>query len=85
MGAAMRCACVCELLSHVQLFATPWTLACQVPLSKEFSRQKYWSGLQFPSPGDLLDPGIEPRFPGLQADSLLSEPPMSPPLTPPQP
>ena len=54
---------------------TPWTVACQVPLSMGFSRQEYWSGLPFPSPGDLLDPGIEPGSPTLQADSLLSEPP----------
>jgi len=54
---------------------TPWTIACQAPLSMEFSRQEYWSGLPFPSPGDLPDPGIEHRSPALQADSLLSEPP----------
>ena len=47
------------VLSHVQLFATPWTVACQVPLSMEFFRQVYWSGLLFPPPGDLPDPGIE--------------------------
>ena len=52
---------------------TPWTVAHWAPLSVEFSRQEYWSGLPFPSPGDLLDPGIEPRFPALQADSLPSE------------
>ena len=52
--------CVCALLSHVQLFATPWTVAYQAPLSMEFSRQEYWSGLAFPTPGDLPDPGIEP-------------------------
>ena len=61
------------------LFATPWTVACQVPLAMELSRQEYWSGLPFPPPGDLLDPGIEPRSPALQADSLLSEPPVKPP------
>ena len=55
-------------------FATQWTVARQAPLSIEFSRQKYWSGLPFPSPGDLPDPGIEPGYPALQADSLLSEP-----------
>ena len=44
----------------VQLFATPWTVACQAPLSMGFSRQEYWSGLAFPTPGDLLDPGIKP-------------------------
>ena len=61
-------------LSHVQLFATPWTVAHQAPLSMEFSRQEYWSGLPFPSPGDLSDPGIEPGSPTLQADTLPSEP-----------
>ena len=49
---------------------TPWTAACQAPLSMGFSRQEYWSGLPFPSPGDLPDPGIEPMSPSLQADSL---------------
>ena len=57
---------------------TPWTLACQVPLPMEFSRQEYWSGLPFPSPGDLPDPGIKRRSPALQADSVLSEPPGKP-------
>ena len=59
-----------KLLSDDQLFATPWTVACQAPLSMEFSRQEYWSGLPFPSPGDLPDPGIEPGSPTLQADLL---------------
>ena len=62
-------------LSHVRLFATPWTVAHQAPLSMGFSRHEYWSGLPFPSPGDLPDPGIEPTFPALQADALTSEPP----------
>ena len=62
-------------LSHVQLFAFPWTVAHQAPLSMEFFRQEYWNGLPFPSPGDLPDPGIEPGSPALQADSLPSEPP----------
>ena len=62
-------------LSRVWLFATPWTLARQVPLSTEFPRQEYWSGLPLPSPGDLPDLGTEPRSPALQADTLLSEPP----------
>ena len=53
--------------------AIPWTVAHQAPLSMGFSRQEYWSGLPFPSPGDLPDPGIEPRSPTLQADSLLTE------------
>ena len=61
-------------LSHVQLFVTPWTVADQAPLSMGFSRQEYWSGLSFPSPGDLPNPGIEPRSPTLLADALLSEP-----------
>ena len=54
---------------------TPQTVACQAPLSVEFSRQEYCSGLTFPSPGDHPGPGIKPRSPALQADSLLSEPP----------
>ena len=62
-------------LSCVQLLATPWTAAYQAPLSMGFSRQECWSGLPFPSPGDLPDPGIEPRSPALQADALPSEPP----------
>ena len=49
---------------------TPWTVVCQDPLSMGFSGQEYWSGLPFPSPGDLPNPGIEPRSPALQADSL---------------
>ena len=61
-------------LSHVQLFANPWTVAYQASLSMGFSRQECWSGLPFPSPGDLPDPGIEPRSPALQADALPSEP-----------
>ena len=52
-------------LSSVQLFATPWTVAYQIPPSIGFSRQKYWSGLLFPSPGDLPNSGIEPRSPTL--------------------
>ena len=57
---------------------TPWTVAHQAPLSRGFSRQEYWSGLPFPSPGDLPDPGIKPRSPALQADALTSEPPGKP-------
>ena len=52
----------------------PWTVALQAPLSMEFSRQEYWSGLPCPSPGDLPDPGMDPGSPALQADSLPSEP-----------
>ena len=55
------------------LFVTPRTIACQAPLSMEFSKQEYWSGLPFPSPGDILDPGSEPKSPALQADALPSE------------
>ena len=52
-----------QLLSHVRLFATPWTVARQAPLSMGFFQQEYWNGLPFPSPGDLSDPGIEPLSP----------------------
>ena len=62
----------------VRLFATPWTVACQAPLSMEFYRPENWSGQFFPSPVDLPNPGIEPRCLKLQADSALSEPPGKP-------
>ena len=62
-------------LSRVWLFVTLWTVAYQASASMGFSRQEYWSGLPFPSPGDLPDPGIEPRSPALQADALTPEPP----------
>ena len=65
-------------LSSVQLFATPWTVAYQAPPSMAFSRQEYWSGLPFPTPGDLPNPGIEPRSTALQAEALTSEPPGKP-------
>ena len=77
---ALLSACTC-VLSHVQLFSAPWTVACQTPLSMEFSRQEYWRGLPFPTPEDLPDPEIEPtspESPALQVDSLLSEPPGKP-------
>ena len=67
-----------DSLYLVQLFATPWTVAYQAPLSKGFPRQEYWNGWPFPSPGDLLDPEIKPRSPALQVDSLPSEPLRSP-------
>ena len=67
-----------KLLSHVRLFAIPWTVAYQAPPSMGFSRQEYWSGLPFPSPGDLPSPGIKPRSPSLQADALPSELPGKP-------
>ena len=66
------------MLRRVQLFVTPWTVACQVPLSMEFSRPEYWSGLPFASPVGLPNPGIKPMSPALQADSLPSEPPGKP-------
>ena len=62
-------------LSHVRLFATPWTVAYQAPPSMGFSSLEYWSGLPFPSPGDLPKLRIEPRSPALQADALPPEPP----------
>ena len=70
-------ACMLSSLSHVQLFEIPQTVACQAPLSMGFSRQEYWSVLPFPSPGDLIDSGIEvlsPVSPAMQADSLPTEP-----------
>ena len=81
------CMCVCvrsrartraQWLSHVWLFATPWTVVHQAPLSTKFSRQEYWSGLAFSPPGDLSDPGIKPMSPmspALQEDSLPAESP----------
>ena len=62
-------------LSPVRLFETPWTVAYQDPPSMGFFRQEYWSGLPFPSPGDIPDPRIKPRSPALEADALPSEPP----------
>ena len=64
-----------KLLSHVQLFGNPWTIAYQPPPSIGFSRQEYWNGLPFPSPGDLPNPGIDPGSLALQTDALPSEPP----------
>ena len=65
-------------LSRVRLFVTPWTVAYQASPSMGFSRQEYWSGLPFPSPGDLPDPGIQPGSPALEGDTLTSEPPGKP-------
>ena len=65
---AQSCLTVCD----------PWTVAHKAPPSMGFSRQEYWSGLPFPSPGDLPDPEIEPRSSALQADALTSEPPGKP-------
>ena len=61
-------------LSRVRLFATPWMVTYQALQSMGFSRQEYWSGLPFPSPGDLPNPGIKPGSPALQTDALPSEP-----------
>ena len=71
--------CSGDLLAKSCLtLATSWTETRQVPLSIGFSRQEYWSGLPFPFPGDLPDPGIKPGSPALQADSLLTELPGKP-------
>ena len=64
------CVCVFSYFSRVCLFGTLWTVACQAPLPVGFSRKEYWSGLPFPPPGNLLNPGIELRSPALQADSF---------------
>ena len=72
--------CCAQSLSHVCLFATPYTVAHQAPLSCGFPRQEYWSGLPCLLPGDLPCPGIKPRSPSLQGYSLLSEPPVKPTL-----
>ena len=70
---------VCVLVAQsCPTLCDPRTIACQAPLSKEFSRQECWSELPFPSPGDLPDPGIEPGYPAWQADSLPSESPGKP-------
>ena len=71
------CVCVC-VLSSVQLFASPWTVAHQAPLSMGFSRQEYWSRLPFPTSGDVADPGIKPTFlvsPALAGELFTTEPP----------
>ena len=68
-------------LNGFRLSVTEWTVAYQASPSMGFSRKEYWSGLPFPSPGDLPDPGIEPRSPTLQADALPSEPPGKPQYT----
>jgi len=67
-----------EVTQSCPTLCDPWTVVGQAPLSIGFSRQEYWSGLPFPSPGDLPDPGIEPGSPALQSDSLPSEPPGNP-------
>ena len=70
--------CSAQSLSRVRFSATPWTVARQAPLSGGFSRQEYWTGLPCPSLGDLANPGIKPRSPLLQADSLRAESPGKP-------
>ena len=65
------CSFVVQSQSHALLFATPWTVAHQAPLSMGFSQQEFWSGLPFPSPGNLPDPGIKPMFPALAGRSVL--------------
>ena len=72
------CVCMLSRFSHIQLSATPWTVTLPSPLSMEFSRQEYWSGSPCLSPEDLPNPGIEPRSPSLQADSLPAESPGKP-------
>ena len=67
-----------ELLSHVWLFVTPWTVVCQVPLPMGFPRQEYWSGVPFPPPGDLPNSGIEPLSPALAGRFFTTEPPGKP-------
>ena len=66
------CVCALKLLSWVQLFMAPWTMAHQAPLPMEFSKQKYWSGLPFPSPGDFPNPGIKPM--SLESPVLAGKP-----------
>ena len=69
------CVCVCVYSVVSNYFVTPWTVACQDPLTMEFSRQEYWSGLLFPSPGDLPDPGIKPMSPPLAGGLFTTAPP----------
>ena len=71
------CVCVLNRFGHVRLFAALWTVACQAPLSVGFSRQEYWSGWPFPSPGNLPDPGVKLGSPALQADSAPTLYPLS--------
>ena len=68
-GIYAKCLVHNSMLVTVQFYVTLWTVACQASLSMDFSRKEYWSGLPFPSPGDLPNPGIELRSPALQADS----------------
>ena len=70
--------CNTQSLSHVRLFATPWTVASQEPLSTEFFRQEYWSGSPFPTPGDLSDPGIKLMSPAMAGRFFTTLPPEKP-------
>ena len=70
--------CCGSITKSCPILATPWTAACQAPMSIGFFRQEYWNGLPFPSPADILNPGIEPLSPALQADSLATESPWKP-------
>ena len=71
--------CVCaQSLDCVQLYVTPWTVTCQAPLSMGCPRQEYWSGLPFPSPGDLSNSGTEPVSPALAGKFVTTEPPEKP-------
>ena len=75
------CSVFAQMLSHVQLFAASWTIAHEAPLSLEFSRQKYWRGLPFPTPRDLPNPGIVPTslvFPALAGRFFTTGPPQKP-------
>ena len=80
-GGVAMCVCMCSIVKLCQLFATPWTVALQAPLSMGFSRQEYWGGLPFPPPGDLPSPGIEPVSPAapiLSGRFSTTEPPGKP-------
>ena len=72
---SLICAFMLSRFSCVQLFAVLWTVACQAPLSMEFSRQEYWNRLPFPSPGDLPNPGIKPTSPTLTGGFFTTGPP----------
>ena len=74
MSCVLPQACVISHFTLVRLFVIPGTVACQAPLSMGFSRQEDWSGLPFPPPEDIPNPGIQPRSPALQVDSLPTEP-----------
>ena len=77
-GACCVCVCVCAVLSHIWLFATPWTVTLRLLCPWGFFRQEFWGGLPCPPPGDLPNPGIKLRSPALQVNSLTSEPPGKP-------